>query len=131
MRLPPVFRRALVAAGLVVGVAATWLCAGFGAWCVRIAFGGVCHRSPAYITSVRVTEVEQDVDDFVLSEGRCPASIDELVEKRYLKGRLDAWQTPLFIGCWGQNRPGPLIVVRSAGADRVFSTSDDIESGSL
>jgi hypothetical protein len=86
-----------------------------------------CHyrEAPVTITELALRNVTIAVAHYrSTNAGHCPATIGELRVRRYLISRpVDGWRGALRLHC----RPGA-VEVRSAGADSVFDTSDDVGS---
>jgi len=92
---------------------------------LRYSATGHYRETPLLITELAARNVAVAVGHYRSSNGgRCPATIGELRVRSYLISRpLDGWSGALRLRC----RAGA-VEVRSAGADAVFDTNDDIRS---
>jgi hypothetical protein len=111
---------------LLMGIALTWTCAGFG---LLIVNAGTC-RLDGRVTAAkrRISNVEQAVGQYLIENDRCPKTMDVLVAEKYLpkQGLVDPWGTRIAVFCAGED-----LQVTSAGRDRTFGTADDIKSDEL
>ncbi len=105
---------------MVIGMALTWTCAAFGLFIVT---APTCGGRTVKLAKNRVREIEHAFLEYQIDNGRCPAAIDVLVAEKYLakQGLVDPWGTRVAYGCYGID-----VEVRSAGADKLFNTDDDV-----
>jgi hypothetical protein len=77
------------------------------------------------VSQQRVVELDRGLTQYLLDTRRCPTSTADLVRMGYVRpGALhDAWKMNITVSC---SAAGPFV--RSAGADKVFDTADDISS---
>ncbi len=125
MRRP--IRMALVAICVAGGALVTATAGLFGLSILRPHGCGShgCRRSAVREATLQTREGHRAVARFVAREGRCPTGEAELVGSGLLgSSRPDPWGRPLEYLC--QPAEDFLIVVRSAGPDGRFETSDDI-----
>lgn len=82
-------------------------------------------------TRASIAEVRRAVDSFRSDQGRCPRSLEELVDpprpaRGYLRGvPADGWGRRLWVRCPGRNDPGGADVV-SAGPSGSFFVDDNV-----
>ena len=107
---------------LLLGVALTWTCAIYG---LLVVTSSPCGNRSWKIAQGRVREAEQAIAMYVIDNGRCPGTIDDLIAHRYLSqpGTEDPWVTTIAFSCSADDWSA-----RSAGPDRLFGTADDITS---
>jgi hypothetical protein len=119
------FRRVALVAALVLGVLVTWAVAAIGFSAI---YPGLHCGGPGRSSRGRVREIASGIATYQLDNGHSPCPTrDDLIGQKYVaRGALvDSWGTSITFHCM----PDGDVVVRSAGADRLFHTDDDITNG--
>jgi hypothetical protein len=108
---------------VLCGIAATWACAALGLYFFNALTGPMCRFGPSRIARYQVREVEQALTTYAFDNRGCPTGNDELIRNRYIspRGLVDPWGTVIAYACYDD-----VVIVRSAGPDRLFGTADDI-----
>jgi hypothetical protein len=114
--------------GLTAGLAATGLAVFVGLrTAVALTHPGCGSR--VKLALLRARAGRNAIERFVVDHGRCPSSHHALIDERYLDvaNLSDPWGTPIAFGCAAPERD-TIVTARSAGADRIFGTADDISA---
>jgi hypothetical protein len=126
--LPPALRSPIVIVGLACGVTATGLAVIVG----LTTAGALMHPgcgSKVKLAFMRARAGHDAIERFVIDRGRCPSSHQVLVTERYLDeiNLRDPWGTHIELGCAAAG-DDLVVTAWSAGPDRAFGTSDDIQA---
>ena len=114
---------ALIAA-IMCGILVTWATAGFGYTMLN---PGLCSGRSWSLARGRIKEVATGIALYQVDNRRSCPTRDNLIDQKYVArgGLVDPWGTSITFHCM----PNGDVVVRSAGADRLFHTDDDITNG--
>ena len=110
---------------IMCGILVTWAAAGFGYQTFR---PGTCSGRSWSVNRDRVGEIASGIATYQIDNDRSPCPTrDDLIEQKYVaRGALvDPWGTSITFHCM----PNGDVIVRSAGADRLFHTDDDVTNG--